>query len=62
MHGFRSTFRDWAARANFPSEVAQMTLVHAVGDKWIRRRRRLMSEVPTKALHFGATAATAAGR
>jgi Phage integrase family len=33
-HGFRSTFRDWAAeRTNFPSEVAEMALAHAVGDK-----------------------------
>jgi integrase len=34
VHGFRSTFRDWAAeRTNFPSEVVEMALVHAVGDK-----------------------------
>jgi integrase len=33
-HGFRSTFRDWAAeRTNFPSEVSEMALAHAVGDK-----------------------------
>ena len=33
-HGFRSSFRDWAAeRTNFPSEVAEMALAHAVGDK-----------------------------
>ncbi len=33
-HGFRSTFRDWAAeRTNFPSEVAEMALAHAIGDK-----------------------------
>ena len=33
-HGFRSTFRDWCAeRTNFPSEVAEMALAHAVGDK-----------------------------
>ena len=33
-HGFRSTFRDWAAeRTNYPSEVAEMALAHAVGDK-----------------------------
>ena len=53
-HGFRSTFRDWAAeRTNFPSEVAEMALAHAVGDKVAaayRRgdlfewRRRFMSE------------------
>jgi len=34
IHGFRSTFRDWAAeRTNFPAEVAEMALAHAVGDK-----------------------------
>ena len=33
-HGFRSTFRDWCAeRTNFPNEVAEMALAHAVGDK-----------------------------
>jgi integrase len=30
-HGFRSTFRDWAAeRTHFPSEVAEMALAHTV--------------------------------
>lgn len=34
IHGFRSTFRDWAAeRTSYPSEVAEMALAHAVGDK-----------------------------
>jgi len=34
VHGFRSTFRDWAAeRTNFPAEVAEMALAHAVTDK-----------------------------
>jgi integrase len=33
-HGFRSTFRDWAAeRTNFPSDVAEMALAHAVSNK-----------------------------
>ena len=33
-HGFRSTFRDWAAeRTAFPAEVAEMALAHVVGDK-----------------------------
>lgn len=33
-HGFRSSFRDWAAEAtNYPHEVAEMALGHAVGDK-----------------------------
>jgi integrase len=34
VHGFRSTFRDWAAeQTNFPSEVVEMALAHAVSDK-----------------------------
>lgn len=33
-HGFRSTFRDWAAEQTaFPREVAEMALAHAIGDK-----------------------------
>lgn len=33
-HGFRSTFRDWAAECtNYPNEVAEMALAHTVGDK-----------------------------
>jgi integrase len=33
-HGFRSTFRDWAAeRTNYPRDVAEMALAHAIGDK-----------------------------
>jgi integrase len=51
-HGFRSTFRDWAAeQTNFPNEVCEMALAHAVGDKveaayrrgdLFEKRRRLM--------------------
>jgi integrase len=51
-HGFRSSFRDWAAeRTNFPSEVAEMALAHVVGNKveaayrrgdLFDKRRRLM--------------------
>jgi integrase len=33
-HGFRSTFRDWAAeRTNFPREVCEAALAHSVGSK-----------------------------
>jgi len=52
-HGFRSSFRDWAAeRTNFPAEVAEMALAHTVSDKTVAaynrsdlfdRRRRLMA-------------------
>jgi len=41
MHGCRSTFRDWAAeRTSFPSEVAEMALAHAIGDKTEAAYRR----------------------
>ena len=53
-HGFRSTFRDWAAeRTAFPSEAAEMALAHAVGDKveaayrrgdMFEKRRRMMDD------------------
>jgi integrase len=34
VHGFRSTFRDWAAeKTKFPNEVIEMALAHTVGDK-----------------------------
>jgi integrase len=51
-HGFRSTFRDWAAECtNFQREVAEAALAHVVGDKveaayrrgdLFEKRRRLM--------------------
>jgi integrase len=51
-HGFRSSFRNWAAeRTNVPAEVAEMALAHAVSDKTVAaynrsdlfgKRRRLM--------------------
>jgi integrase len=34
VHGFRSTFRDWAAeRTGHPREVVEMALAHSIGDK-----------------------------
>jgi integrase len=34
VHGFRSTFRDWATeRTNYPNHVMEMALAHAIGDK-----------------------------
>ncbi len=52
VHGFRSSFRDWAGeRTNFPREVAEMALAHVTSDKTeaayarsdlLDRRRRLM--------------------
>lgn len=53
-HGFRSTFRDWAAeRTNYPRELAEMALAHTIGDKveaayrrgdMFEKRRRMMAE------------------
>jgi integrase len=52
VHGFRSTFKDWASeRTNFPGEVSEAALAHIVGDKveaayrrgtLFEKRRRLM--------------------
>jgi integrase len=52
-HGFRSTFRDWAAeRTNFQREVAEAALAHFISDKveaayrrgdLFEKRRRLMA-------------------
>jgi len=51
-HGFRSSFRDWAAeRTNFPREVAEAALAHSLSNKveaayrrsdLFDKRRRLM--------------------
>ncbi|OYD85008.1 tyrosine-type recombinase/integrase [Azospirillum brasilense] len=53
-HGFRSTFRDWCAETtNFPREVAEAALAHAVGNRveaayrrsdLLEKRRQLMDE------------------
>jgi integrase len=32
-HGFRSTFRDWAAeRTNYPNHVVEQALAHTIGN------------------------------
>jgi integrase len=53
-HGFRSSFRDWAAEhTNFPREVVEMALAHTVGNKveaayrrgdLFEKRRKLMEQ------------------
>ena len=41
VHGFRSTFRDWAAeRTTFPREIAELALAHEVGNAVERAYRR----------------------
>lgn len=41
VHGFRSTFRDWAGdRTDFPRDLAEQALAHTVGDAVERAYRR----------------------
>jgi len=54
VHGFRSTFRDWAAEQTaYPNELVEMALAHTVSDKteaayrrgdMVAKRRRLMDD------------------
>ncbi len=54
VHGFRSTFKDWASECtNYPREVTEMALAHTIGDKveaayrrgdLFEKRRLLMAE------------------
>jgi integrase len=40
-HGFRSSFRDWAAdQTNYPRDVAEAALAHAIKDKTEAAYRR----------------------
>jgi integrase len=53
-HGFRSTFRDWAAeQTSYPDEIRRAASGHSVGDSvkeayqrtdLLEKRRRLMAE------------------
>jgi integrase len=41
VHGFRSSFRDWAGEVStFPRELAEQALAHVVGDDTERAYRR----------------------
>jgi integrase len=52
VHGFRSSFRDWAGNvSNFPREITETAMAHVIGDKAeqayrrsdaLEKRRRLM--------------------
>ena len=54
VHGFRSSFRDWAAeQTSHPSEMCEIALAHVVSDKteaayrrgdMMEKRRRLMAD------------------
>ncbi|GCE80657.1 tyrosine-type recombinase/integrase [Komagataeibacter oboediens] len=62
VHGLRSTFRDWAAEeTDYPREVAEMALAHAIGDKveaayWrgdlFEKRRGIMNEWNKKLIYL----------
>lgn len=53
-HGFRSTFRDWAAeKTDYPNEMAEMALAHTISDKveaayrrgdLLEKRRQMMQD------------------
>lgn len=57
VHGFRSSFRDWAAECTgYAHEVAEMALAHVIGNKaeaayrrgdLFEKRRRLMQDWAT---------------
>jgi hypothetical protein len=41
VHGFRSSFRDWAGNvSNFPREITDTALAHVIGDKAEQAYRR----------------------
>jgi len=41
VHGFRSSFRDWAGNeTSFPREVVETALAHVIGDKAEQAYRR----------------------
>jgi integrase len=54
VHGFRSSFADWASeRTSYPADAIELALAHAVGDAVVTayrrsdlfdRRRRLMDD------------------
>jgi integrase len=66
VHGFRSTFRDWAAEQTaYPNEVVEMALSHAIADKveaayrrgdLLEKRRLLMDAWATHCDTIGASA------
>ena len=54
VHGFRSTFKDWAAeQTNYPNELTEMAMAHTINNKveaayrrgdMREKRRRLMED------------------
>lgn len=76
VHGFRSTFRDWAAeQTSYPNHVVEMALAHVVGNKveaayrrgdLFAKRARLMADWAkyclTKPVETAASNVTPIGR
>jgi integrase len=75
VHGFRSSFRDWAAeRTNYPREVAEAALAHAIPNAveaayrrtdFFERRRKLMeawAEWVSRPVPTGATVMALGGQ
>jgi integrase len=67
VHGFRSSFRDWAAECTaYAHEVCEMALAHVIGNKseaayrrgdLFEKRRRLMADWATYCASGGAAGA-----
>jgi integrase len=65
VHGFRSSFRDWAGNESaYPREVAESALAHVVGDQTeqayrrgdaLEKRRKLMNEWARHCAGMGTT-------
>jgi len=48
VHGFRSSFRDWAGNeSNFPRELVETALAHVIGDKAEQAYPRVVLDVDT---------------
>jgi integrase len=61
-HGFRSTFRDWAAeQTEFPAEVVEQALAHAIGNKTVAAYRRRGDLLERRRVLMTAWAAYGAG-
>jgi integrase len=51
IHGFRSSFRDWIAETtDFPNELAELALAHAIGNQVEAAYRRGDQLVKRRAL------------
>lgn len=60
-HGFRSSFRNWAAETGVPEHLAEMCLAHVIGNAASRAYRRT-DEIEARARIMQAWAGAVAGR